>query len=42
MKKWNSSSHPISDIRNWYENGRLELQPDFQGGLFGVMQLGLC
>lgn len=30
MKRWNSSPHPISDIRDWYENGRLELRPDFQ------------
>jgi len=30
MNKWNSSPHPISDIRDWYENGRLELRPDFQ------------
>ena len=28
--KWNSSPHPISDIRDWSSLGRLELQPDFQ------------
>ena len=27
---WNSSPHPISDIRDWSEAGRLELRPDFQ------------
>ena len=30
MVHWNSSPHPISDIRDWKESGRLELQPDFQ------------
>ena len=30
MVHWNSSPHPISDIRDWKEAGRLELQPDFQ------------
>ena len=30
MVKWNSSPHPISDIRDWHESGRLELRPDFQ------------
>lgn len=30
MVKWNSSPHPISDIRDWSELKRLELQPDFQ------------
>jgi len=30
MKKWNSSPHPISDLRDWYQNNRLELRPDFQ------------
>ena len=30
MVRWNSSPHPISDIRDWSEAGRLELQPDFQ------------
>ena len=30
MHKWNSSPHPISDIRDWHELGRLELRPDFQ------------
>jgi hypothetical protein len=30
MKMWNSSPHPISDIRDWHNAGRLEIQPDFQ------------
>lgn len=30
MVNWNSSPHPISDIRDWSESGRLELRPDFQ------------
>ena len=30
MKSWNSSPHPISDIRDWQRNGRLEIRPDFQ------------
>lgn len=30
MVHWNSSPHPISDIRDWSEAGRLELRPDFQ------------
>ena len=30
MVRWNSSPHPISDIRDWSEAQRLELQPDFQ------------
>jgi hypothetical protein len=30
MAHWNSSPHPISDIRDWQEAGRLELAPDFQ------------
>ena len=30
MVHWNSSPHPISDIRDWSESGRLELRPDFQ------------
>jgi hypothetical protein len=30
MVRWNSSPHPISDIRDWSEAGRLELRPDFQ------------
>ena len=30
MDKWNSSPHPISDIRDWHDLGRLEIQPDFQ------------
>lgn len=28
--KWESYSHPISDIRDWNTNKRLELRPDFQ------------
>lgn len=28
--KWESYSHPISDIRDWADNERLELRPDFQ------------
>lgn len=27
---WESYSHPISDIRDWNKNSRLELQPEFQ------------
>lgn len=30
MVNWNSSPHPISDIRDWVDTGRLELRPDFQ------------
>lgn len=30
MSNWNSSPHPISDIRDWSDIGRLELRPDFQ------------
>ncbi len=30
MVHWNSSPHPISDIRDWSEASRLELRPDFQ------------
>ena len=30
MVHWNSSPHPISDIRDWSETERLELRPDFQ------------
>ena len=30
MGTWNSSPHPISDIRDWRDLGRLELKPDFQ------------
>lgn len=30
MVHWNSSPHPISDIRDWNDAGRLELRPDFQ------------
>jgi hypothetical protein len=30
MKKWNSSPHPISDIRDWQRTGRLEIRPAFQ------------
>lgn len=28
--KWESYSHPISDVRDWADNERLELRPDFQ------------
>ena len=28
--KWVSSSHPISDIRDWNNANRLEVRPDFQ------------
>lgn len=28
--KWESYSHPISDIRDWNNSNRLELRPDFQ------------
>ena len=28
--KWESYSHPISDIRDWHRSNRLDLQPDFQ------------
>ena len=27
---WNSSPHPISDLREWYANKRIIIQPDFQ------------
>lgn len=30
MAKWNSSPHPISDLRDWHTNKLLELQPAFQ------------
>lgn len=30
MTHWNSSPHPISDIRDWSSARRLELRPDFQ------------
>jgi hypothetical protein len=30
MVHWNISPHPIADVRDWSEAGRLELQPDFQ------------
>lgn len=29
-KKWHSSTHPISDIRDWDKAGTLILQPDYQ------------
>jgi len=29
-KNWVSSSHPVSDIRDWSVSRRLELRPDFQ------------
>lgn len=28
--QWESYSHPISDVREWADNKRLELRPDFQ------------
>lgn len=28
--KWESYSHPISDVRDWADSERLELRPDFQ------------
>lgn len=30
MSKWTSSPHPISDIDEWKQDGKLEIQPDFQ------------
>lgn len=30
MGSWNSSPHPISDLRDWSDLGRLELRPSFQ------------
>lgn len=30
MGNWNSSPHPISDLRDWNDLGRLELRPSFQ------------
>jgi Protein of unknown function DUF262 len=30
MGIWNSSPHPISDIKDWQQAGRLEVRPDFQ------------
>ncbi|MFA6032251.1 MAG: DUF262 domain-containing protein [Myxococcota bacterium] len=30
MSHWNSSPHPLSDVRDWNATGRLELRPDFQ------------
>lgn len=30
MGTWNSSPHPISDLRDWSTSGRLELRPSFQ------------
>lgn len=30
MGSWNSSPHPISDLRDWVQDRRLEIQPDFQ------------
>ncbi|MCL0081028.1 DUF262 domain-containing protein [Peptococcaceae bacterium] len=28
--RWESYAHPISDVRDWSRNNRLELRPDFQ------------
>ncbi|CAH2403008.1 DUF262 domain-containing protein [Mesorhizobium escarrei] len=30
MGIWNSSPHPVSDIRDWQRSGRLEVRPSFQ------------
>jgi hypothetical protein len=30
LGSWNSSPHPISDLRDWVQDRRLEIQPDFQ------------
>ncbi|WP_296068153.1 DUF262 domain-containing protein [uncultured Agrobacterium sp.] len=30
MGYWNSSPHPISDLRDWQKAGRLQVRPDFQ------------
>ncbi len=30
MTKWNSSPHPISDLREWALNRKIIIQPDFQ------------
>lgn len=30
MRTWNSSPHPISDVRDWQRSNRLEIRPDFQ------------
>lgn len=30
MVHWNLSPHPVADVRDWSNAGRLELQPDFQ------------
>jgi len=30
MSTWSHSNHPISDLRDWQNVGRLELRPDFQ------------
>ena len=27
---WNSTTHPISDIKEWRDNNKLEIRPDFQ------------
>ncbi|MEZ8445059.1 DUF262 domain-containing protein [Vibrio splendidus] len=32
MLKWNSSPHPISDVRDWNDLHRLEINPEFQRG----------
>ena len=32
MRKWNSSPHPISDLKDWNELHRLEINPEFQRG----------
>lgn len=30
LSKWDSSPHPISDVRDWRSANKLEIQPDFQ------------
>ncbi|WP_352494976.1 DUF262 domain-containing protein [Mesorhizobium sp. M0115] len=30
MGIWNSSPHPVSDLRDWQRSGRLEVRPSFQ------------
>jgi hypothetical protein len=30
--RWNSSSHPISDLRDWNTLNRLKINPNYQRG----------